>query len=110
MSRHKSDDGVTPDPKITSDMFDVWYRKLAPPSKLVGSYLRKEISLDTYKKEYKDYLFKPEIITHVSLLTIMALSQDVTILCKEFDASECHRSVLADSCKAQRPYLRVEHR
>jgi len=110
MSRHTLDDGVTPDPLITSKSWQIWYKELAPPAKLVGAYYRGEISIEDYKKVYLAHLFKPETLVHVNVLTNIALSTDVTILCKELDARECHRSTLADACRIQRPYLRVEHR
>jgi len=43
MSRHTLNDGVTPNPEITSDKYDEHIPKLAPHPKLIGAYYKREL-------------------------------------------------------------------
>lgn len=108
MSRHTLDDGVTPNSKITTGSYDVWLRELAPPDKLIGSYIKKRISWSEYKQQYISFLSSKE--PEVKKLAKRALNQDVTILCIEIDSKFCHRKILAYECKKYEPGLIIKHR
>ncbi|NTW13939.1 MAG: 2-phosphosulfolactate phosphatase [Candidatus Moranbacteria bacterium] len=57
MSRHTRTDGKTPDPEITRESYDEWWKELAPDEKALGAYLRKEVSFETFEAAYVAKLF-----------------------------------------------------
>jgi len=101
MSRHKLDDGVTEDKRIKREMYDSHEIVFAPPLKLIGNYLRKEISWAEYERKYFEYLNK--INSHIQTLVNKGLENNVTILCIEEKPDECHRKLLAQRCKDINP-------
>jgi uncharacterized protein YeaO (DUF488 family) len=110
MSRHTLNDGITPDPKITCDSYDLSLKILAPPDKLVGSYYKNKLCFKEYKEKYVKYLAKENICSIVEDLSKQALIKDITLLCVEESAEKCHRKILAEECQKYFPNLNVEHR
>jgi len=110
MSRHTLNDGVTPDPEITTDSYHEHMKILAPPEKLVGSYYRMEIGFPTFCLGYSWHLRNSEVEHAIRGLAKRALTEDITLLCIEKSHEDCHREMLADKCKEYEPGLVVEHR
>ncbi len=81
MSRHTLNDGITPDERITSESYDVWIKRLAPPDKLVGDFYKRELPRRDYNRKYLNYLRKKEIVEYVKWLGKLSLEKDITILC-----------------------------
>ena len=107
MSRHTLEDGITPDPNITSDMFDAWWKNLAPPPKLIGAYCRKEISWDEFADQFREHLILPHQELFLRRLIKRAYVSDVTILCIEDAPERCHRRLIAEICLDIDPTLEV---
>ena len=117
MSRHTLDDGVTPDMRITVDLFDEHLQELAPRSKLVGAYYKGMITWDEFEQSYVSDIREAGVTEKVDELAMRAMRCDLTILCVEdspMDCDEngrlkCHRRVLAQECQARQLNLIVEH-
>lgn len=107
MSRHTENDGVTPDPAITSDKYDHHWRLYAPVPKLIGVYLRGEIGWKQFCTAYEAYLRMGEMPKYVSTLAYWARDRNITLLCKEATPEYCHRRLLAEECKRLVPILQV---
>lgn len=105
MSRHTLNDGITPHPQIDSDSYDVWMLELAPPEKLIGDYLKRELPWEQFKNEYVAYMQRPEIKLKVRNLARHCIDSVVTLLCVEESPEHCHRRLLAEECKRYYPYL-----
>jgi len=109
MSRHTLNDGITPDPRITLDKYNEWLREVAPPSKLIGGYYKRNLKWDDFEPKYLQYLRSPEISPKVKELAERAMNSDITLLCIEATAKYCHRRLLAEECQFYETELRVEH-
>lgn len=107
MSRHTLSDGVTADPELTDERFDLWWVDLAPPLKLVGAYYRAEVDWSYFAQTYQDYLRTPERQEQVRALGAMATIQNVTVLCIEPAPAQCHRRLLAEEAQSIMPSLGV---
>jgi uncharacterized protein YeaO (DUF488 family) len=105
MSRHTLNDGVTRDPKITSDLYQEHLDLFAPPLKLIGSYKRKEIIWEKFEQEYRYFLGKKQV--ELLRLGVRAQMQDLTLLCVEATPEQCHRRLLAEEMKKLLPSLEV---
>ncbi len=118
MSRHTLSDGITPDPRITTDKFDQHLTDLAPPPSLVSRWDRGYLG----KQDVNNFenRFAPEYIKYLEsqkellkLLGRMALANNVSFLCIEPEPKDnkpllCHRRLLAEQCKILIPELIVE--
>lgn len=107
MSRHTLDDGVTPDPEITSDMYEKWWKELGPPPKLIGPYRRKEISWNNFERCFRTYLVLPGPELLLRYLIRHAEISPITILCVEETPEQCHRRLIAEICKEIAPFLEI---
>ncbi len=118
MSRHTLSDGITPDPRITTDKFDQHLTDLAPSSSLVGRWYRGYLGkhdLNNFENH-----FAPEYLRYLEgqkellrLLGQMALINNISFLCIEPEPKDneillCHRRLLAEQCKILIPELIVE--
>jgi uncharacterized protein YeaO (DUF488 family) len=111
MSRHTLNDGITPDPEITWESYDLWWKIFAPPDKLVRDYYKRGLPFEEFAKRYLAYLSKEYVCMEVKRLSLRALAeQDITLLCVEESAEKCHRRILAEECQRYTLNLRVEHR
>ncbi|MBI4016065.1 MAG: DUF488 family protein [Candidatus Aenigmarchaeota archaeon] len=111
MSRHTNNDGITLDPRIKpGHTFTEWLPQLSPSPRDVGAYYRKKIKLQDLLNNYSAHLKKEYIASKVRELAERAVSEDITILCVEENAAECHRGVLAEECRKYQPNLQVVHR
>lgn len=110
MSRHTLDDGLTSDPRITGSSFEIWWRLLAPPDKLVGDYYKRGLPFEEYARQYLEYISERPAKIEVIRLASLASVKDVTLLCVEESAEKCHRRLLAENCREYNPELAVKHR
>ena len=110
MSRHTLNDGLTPDPRISSDSYDFWLKELAPPLKLVGDYYKRGLSWTEFEVRYREFLQQVDVSKKVRELARDALAQDLTLLCVEEDSTQCHRRLLAEECQNYELILKTEHR
>ncbi len=108
MSRHTLKDGVTPDLRIKH--FDVHLPILGPSPKLIGDYYKRNLSWIDFEIRYLEEIRNPRVLDFVIRLTKKAIKQDVTILCIEESADQCHRRLLAEECQRIMPNLIKEHR
>jgi uncharacterized protein YeaO (DUF488 family) len=107
MSRHTLDDGVTPDERIVEKSFDEWRKDLAAPGKLIGAYLREEISWEDFEKKYLEFLRSAEMKSKVEEFAKRCSEETVTLLCKEEKPDQCHRRLLAEELKRYQPELEI---
>ncbi|MBI4146584.1 DUF488 domain-containing protein [Candidatus Woesearchaeota archaeon] len=105
MSRHTLNDGVTPDERITPDRYTLWLPALAPPSKLIGDYYKRELPWEQFETRYLVHLRTEKIKPEVESIIETALAQDITLLCCEETPEKCHRRLLAEHCKKLEPRL-----
>lgn len=110
MSRHTLNDGITPDERINSGSYDIWLKELAPPEKLVGDFYKRNLPREEYNKKYLNYLRENDVAEKVKNLAEISLDENITLLCIEDDASECHRKIFSEECQRYFPELKVEHR
>jgi uncharacterized protein YeaO (DUF488 family) len=101
MSRHTLADGLTPDPEITPDTYDLWLPELAPPLKLVGSWYRRQLSWNEFAEQYTRSVRVRDI--ELRQLLDMAARYTVTLLCVESTPHRCHRRLLALECERRAP-------
>ena len=110
MSRHTLNDGITPNPKISSYSYDTWLKELAPPSKLIRDYLKNNVSWDLYAEKYLEFLNQENISKKIQQLAKRALKRDITLLCIEDKADYCHRKLLAEECQRYETDLVIENK
>ncbi len=109
MNRHTLNDGKTLDVRINDNKYDEHLILLAPSSKLLGEYYKRNMPWKDYEKRYLEQIRKPELIITVQELAKRALGSDITLLCIEDDATFCHRRLLAEECKIYEPSLKIAH-
>ncbi|MGK0208893.1 MAG: hypothetical protein ACI83O_000152 [Patescibacteria group bacterium] len=110
MSRHTLNDGVTADSRLEGK-FTYWMPELGPPATLVGDHYKRGLSWDGFSERYVDYLRTDvEVSFRVNLLSRLALSCDVTVLCVEPLGENCHRRLLLDECAFRYSELNTGHR
>lgn len=97
MSRHTLNDGITPHPQITDEMYDYHMDSLAPPAKLLGDYYKRGLSWQDFEEGYREFLNRDETIQAIECLSYLALNRTVTLLCIEEDDSFCHRRLLIEA-------------
>lgn len=108
MSRHTENDGITPHPGITEETYDYWLHEVAPEDNLVGDYYKRGLSWEEFERRYLAYLRegnRPQLVREIAIL---ALFEDVTLLCIEPTPNHCHRRLLAEECKRLVPWLRID--
>jgi len=98
MSRHTLNDGITPDKEITVDLYDAWWKELAPPDKLIGSYYKRGLSWNDFAEEFNVYLQSASVSDLLAKLIDLAKAKNVTILCVEDKPDYCHRKLVAHRC------------
>lgn len=108
MSRHTLNDGVTPDTNITDALFWEHWPKLAPSPRLIGDFYKRGLLWEDFVWRYNSQLLSPGILPIVDRLIVIALRETVTVLCKEEDPSQCHRSLLLQFCQARNARLEVK--
>ena len=110
MSRHTKNDGVTPDDRITPDLWDKWKQELGPPLKVIGAYYKRGLPWEEFERAYIAYLMTPDIRVQVKNLAREATQTDITIMCIEPTPERCHRRLLAQECQRLEPRLQVVYR
>lgn len=109
MSRHTLNDGVTPDPRITSSSFDYHYPELSPSPKLIGDYYKRGLSWDEFENRFREQMQSAFAQVILGEIAAMSISENVTLLCIEDEAHFCHRRIVAEECKKLVPEITVEH-
>jgi len=107
MNRHTLEDGITPDKRINEKMYDKHEKLLAPSSKLLGDYYKRDISWNEYEERFKKEINNPESIKMLKDISLKALKENITLLCIEEKPDFCHRRLLAEECKKYQPDLEV---
>jgi uncharacterized protein YeaO (DUF488 family) len=107
MSRHTLDDGVTPDTRITRDLYDEWLHSLAPTDKLVGDYYKRGLPWEEFEERYLAYLGEGKRPLLLRALGELARVHDITLLCIEETPEFCHRRLLAEECQRLTPGLEI---
>lgn len=107
MNRHTLADGITPDPRITTQSYDRWEQSVAPPSHLLGDYYHRGLPWEEFERQYLTYIQKPELRHKLIDLIQLALLRDITLLCQEETPERCHRRLLAEEAKRIKPELEV---
>lgn len=107
MRRHTLADGVTPDPEITKESYDAWWKMLAPPPLLLGDYYKRGLSWKEFAKKFNEYLLREHVQARLRHLIRYAHNADVTILCAEDSPKHCHRRLIAEACRRMDPQLEV---
>ena len=110
MSRHTLGDGITPDVRIHRDLYHLHLPVFAPSIQLLGDYYKRDLGWRLFAQRYRAEMRELEKIGSVANLARLALRRDVTIMCIEQTAEECHRRLLAEECQRYERGLRVEHR
>jgi uncharacterized protein YeaO (DUF488 family) len=108
MSRHTYNDGITPNPEITSDLYDEWCPELAPNPELLGDYYKRGMSWNDFAEAYERLLDSSVKSRMVKKLAEIALFGNITLLCIEESPENCHRRLLAERCKSIEPRLEIE--
>lgn len=106
MSRHTQNDGKTPRSELDG-MCDKHYPELAPSPKLIGRWIRREISWDDFVTEYRSQMSAMEPMYIIRGIIARAKEKNVTVLCIEESSRECHRRLLLEICKEISPSLVV---
>ncbi len=107
MSRHTLNDGITPDPAITENLFHEHWPELAPPLRLIGAYYKHRMPWGEFVQSYRNHLASKSVVSVVDRLIALATNRAVTVLCKEKDPMRCHRSVLLEFCILRNPDLEI---
>lgn len=109
MSRHTLKDGKTPDPNIQKCDFHI--PTFGPSPKLIVDFFKDRISWDDYKRLYLEEIkSNPKVVSQMKFFAKHSLTHNVTFLCVEEKAEDCHRKILADECQRLVPGLIVVHR
>lgn len=107
MSRHTLNDGTTPDPTITTNMFDEWLPILAPPAGLIGDYYKRGIAWEEFAQRYTEHIGEGEAYDTLARIARQAVRANVTVLCTETSSQYCHRRLLAEQAQIIIPTLVV---
>lgn len=107
MSRHTLNDGVTPDPLITGDTFNRWWKTLAPPDQLVVAYYRRNLPWANFERSYLNFLRHEERRLQILEMIKLTSIYDLTLLCVEDNPEQCHRRLLAEECQRLDPNLKI---
>ncbi len=95
MSRHTLTNGVTPDPEITSDKFNLHWPELGPDPNAIGRYYRGSIGWEEFRALYLERLASNgSSILRLAKLADLATERNVAVLCVEPEPLYCHRRLL----------------
>jgi uncharacterized protein YeaO (DUF488 family) len=85
-------------------MYDAMLKLLAPSKELKEAYKKGVIDWATYVPRFKREVLEPQAEL-IQLIGILAISQDITLLCSEPSPEFCHRRLIAEECKRYNPQL-----
>lgn len=109
MSRHALKDGKTPDPDIQPCSYHI--PTFGPSPKLLVDFFKDRISWDEYKRRYLEEIrSNPKVVAQMKIFAKLALEYNITFLCVEENADDCHRKFFAEECQRLVPGLTVVHR
>ncbi len=106
MNRHTLNDGVSPDLRITTELYTEHVQKLAPSSKLVGDYYKRGLSWELYAERFRKEILDGKM-DEIRSLTAKAQKGNITILCIEDTPEFCHRRLIAEICREIDPTLEI---
>lgn len=104
MSRHTQNDGRTPRPEL-DEMCDEHCPELGPSPKLIGKWMRGEISWKDYSIEYKIEMRANATMIIIKKVIKMARKVNVTVMCIEENPENCHRKIFLEICRSMSPSL-----
>lgn len=108
MSRHTLPDGITPDPRLSAELYDEHWPALGPPATLIGAYYKRDLPWHSFAEQYTEHLRSPEAAARLADLIALAVSETVTVLCVEETPDRCHRRLLVEECLRQAPEIAIE--
>jgi uncharacterized protein YeaO (DUF488 family) len=110
VSRLTENDGQTPSPNLIKlARENIWIPCLAPRSKTVGAWYRKEIDWEQFQHQYEEYLNSPPGQEAVKYLYRLLKNHGVVkVLCVEETPEHCHRSLLLEYMKKKYPGIEIE--
>lgn len=80
--------------------FDLWMPKLAPTEKLLIDYVKNKcISWKLFSQRYRRQVLA-ENTKQIKLIVHLSRFSNVTLVCWEKLASQCHRSLILEACLA----------
>jgi len=107
MSRHTLNDGLTPNPDITDDLWGYHFKDLGPSPKLIGDYYKRGLPWEEFEPRYLEEIRKDQKATMVHFIACLAIVRDVTLLCIEETCERCHRRLLAEECLRVRGQVEI---
>ena len=108
MSRHTLNDGVTHDSTISDSMYDVWWPELAPQSRLLGDYYKRNLPWQDFDERFNSHLDTEHIKAKIAHLALLAIEGDATILCTEATPELCHRRLIIERVQLLFPEISTE--
>lgn len=106
---HNNPDGVTPDSRIPTDIFNRHFPGLAPSEELLGQFHRRRVVWEEFEKRFIQELQigdNPALLREIAKLS---LRSNVTLLSIERDSRFSHRRIIAGECQRLVPGILVEH-
>ncbi len=108
MNRHTLNDGITPDPRIGSDKYDLHFQILSPSPILLGDHYKRNLPWQNFEWRYLQEIRRDiEKVFLISFIAQFAETFNIALLCIEINPLNCHRRLLAMECKIRRPSLNV---
>jgi uncharacterized protein YeaO (DUF488 family) len=93
---------------VKRERFDRWTRELSPSRELLRAYRAREKSWEEFRSEFVAELrANPPSMAAISALRTESRKGDVTLLCYERPGLPCHRYVVAEMVRKQRPDHRI---
>jgi len=91
--------------KINPQLYDLWWKELAPSENLVGDLYKRKLPWNQFEQRYLAEINKLPILEKVKDLAHRSLTETITLLCLEKSPKYCHRRILAEECKKYEPLL-----
>lgn len=108
MSRHHWSSEVikyTKINKINSQLYDLWWKELAPSENLVGDLYKRQLPWNQFERRYLLEMSTPNALKKIKNLAHQSLTETITLLCLEKSPKYCHRRILAEECQKYEPSL-----
>lgn len=87
--------------------WDLWMPKLAPSHELLNKYKYENLSWIDFSKSFKKEVVRKQKKL-IMWLCEASRDRNVTLLCWEEDPSNCHRKIIAESCKKMDEKIEVK--
>lgn len=106
MSRHTENDGKTPRLEL-DELCDRHYPQLGPSPKIIGKWLRGEISWEEYDCNYRDRMKEAVSAAIIKRIIETARRMNITVMCIDDSPENCHRKIFAEICREISPNLEI---